>query len=262
MKENIKNFYQNNKREIISILLFYIVVFVVRSIGVSALSDFFTSSSNDGLMQLIITLILIAMTLTAFVLDITTLYKQYSKATFIRIFLRFFTGLLFLNAILYRIHAIKVDLVVFHLIFVVVFMVEFMLLLVEKQKSEIQNNLANDEDGLIKRNILFSIISMMLLTVFQFDGFVGIVTNVLMYCLIIIILISLKLKNVSSNKEIIFIATWMLIFGSTIYYLESIDIVVNKVYLLGRTTLRSALYLLLYIPLHYHLFEKHNMNVS
>lgn len=259
--ENIKNFYQSNKHNIISLLLFYSVIFIVRSIGVTALSDFFTSSSNDGLMQMMITLILMTMVIIAFVIDITTLYKRYSKITFIRIFLRFFTGLLFLNAILYRIHAIKLDVIVFHLMFVAVFIVEVISLRMEKQNQALSHDEENDHHHLIKKNILFSIIAMLFLTVFQLDGFVGVVTSILMYCLIIIILVSLKIKNISSSKEVMMIFIWMLITGTTITYLESKDIVINNVYLFGRTTFRSALYLLMFLPMYYHLFEKHNKNV-
>jgi|GEM_PF-4643279 len=266
MKIFHKKAFQKNHRLLFSLTLFYSVVLLVRSIGVTSLSDFFTSSSNDGIMQVVISLIFIGMIIMAFVFDISTLLMDYQKITFVRIMFRFFIGLLFINTTIYEHHAFFFPGWIIHLIFFFAFICELLLIYIQKSRfSDVKIKMVamtNYDEKLVKKNVIFSILTMLFLVLLMPSGPGEFFARILMYMLLGIIIYTTNSRNLITKNAMLFIIFWIFAFRVLYGYLDSLDLVRNDIYILDRLTMKFAMYLVMFIPLFYKLFQVYGIRIK
>lgn len=245
--------------QLIGILVFYGAIFYVRVVGHSTLPDFFSSSANEGIYELLVRLLLTMMILGSIVVELISIVNYFQVHRGIRLLLRLYVWLLFTNTILYRIYAIPLPHYVLNVCFALGFLVEIILFYLEgrvKEKREDQRHRPH-----VTKDLALAFISMILLTMFQADGSFGIMVNALMYLAIVYLILKQRRNGIITPKGSSYLFVWMAVFAILIQYVVSMDIVLNQVYLMGRTTVRLGLYLLMYLPLYKIVLQKKNRNL-
>ena len=246
--------------QLIGIFVFYGLIFYVRMVGHSTLPDFFSSSANEGIYELLIRLLITILILGSLAYEVVRVIKYPQVHSSIRLVLRFYVWLLFTNTILYRIYAIPLPIYVLHLCFALGFLVEVVLFYLENRVREDEKE-QEFPGKFVKKDLVLTILSMILLIIFQADGIFGIVVNTLMYLVLGYLLLKQKRTGTITWKKTVYLGAWMASMAILIQYLVSMDLVINQVYLMGRTTLRFGFYLLMYLPLYIVVLQKKNRNL-
>ena len=234
-------------QKLMSLFLFYSAVSYTRLFSQRVLPEFFSSSANEGMKELVIRLLLTLMVVGSLVIELKFIRKHRGKMETIRFLIRVYLWLFFTNTILYTIYAIPLSDIFLNIIFILGFLFELFLVLYTETKEENINYISP-----VHHTILFSILilSMFLLTMFQFDGMFGILVHLVVYTGLFISLIILKNKQLIGKRGFILYTLWIVLFLTSMNVLGMMDIVINDVYLFGRLTLRLGLYLLMYLPLY------------
>jgi|GEM_PF-4127265 len=243
------------KQQLASIFLFYTALLYTRIFGEHVLPEFFSSSANEGMQELLIRLLLTLMVITSLMIEMKLVRTYTSRLELLRFLTRVYVWLLFSNTILYKIYAISLSDITLHLIFAFAFLLEVSLLMVKETPKE----KGKTSEASIY-SILYSslVISMLLLTVFQLDGVFGGIIHALVYLYLFIYLYLLKKKQTLKKKNLLKYLLWILFFLTFMNIFEEFDIVINGVYIFGRVTVRFGLYLLMYLPLYKLVLQKKN----